>query len=246
MRKNIITLTIGIIFLLMVMLNFVNSEIYMWNEVSLDSEENITNLHGLYTLKDVDVAFGNYEYDFELAYSTQDLPFNLTGGQVDYCNLTYAHYSNDYDSEGNFLNTTITTNSLYFSSGLNSGVVDIKMKRNDNLITDMRCHYTDGNYLYQDNILVGRYSMYVPSTECNRCTEFTLEELSNELERSQEVTERELEIYEIMGVIIGLNYRLWLIMSWIIKIFLLVVTFVLVFSGVYYLYKFLEDIARRI
>jgi hypothetical protein len=223
-----------------------SAEIYMWNEVTLDTENNITNLHGLYTLKDVDSFWGNYEYDFELHYSTQDLPFNLTGGQVDYCNLTYAHYSNDYDSEGNFLNTTITETTLNFDSGLSSGVIDIEMKRNDNLITDMRCHYTDGDYLYQDNILVGRYSVYVPSTQCNRCTEFTLEELSNELERSQEVTERELQIYEIVGTIIELNYRLWVIVSWIVKIFLLVITFVLVFSGIYHLYKFMEDLARRI
>lgn len=248
MRKNILMISLGMIFLLTIMINFVSSEFYMWNEVTNLEEQNVTDLHGLYKLDDTTEGFnwGNFEYDFTISYSTQDLPYNITTTSVDWCNLTIVHYANDYDNDGNYLNTTITENSLYFDSGLYSGEVDLVIKSADVVITDMKCHYTNSSSLYEDNILVGRYSAYFTSTQCSECSEFTLEELSNELDRADEITETELEIYEIVGTIIDLNYRLWLIASWIIKIFLLVVTFVLVFSGVYYLYQFMSDIARRI
>jgi hypothetical protein len=230
------------------LISSVSAEVFLHNDVSVDYTTNITNHHVLHILEDTSEGFRwrNREVPVTLDYSTQNLPFALTYGTSDWCNLSITHYANEYDDEGNYLNTTTTIQSFYFTTGINTGSVTTDMKDADTLIADMRCHYTDSRSLYQDNILVGRTSTRVPSYECKGCDDFTLEELSGELEKSEEITASELRIYDVINTIIGLNYRLWLIASWIVKLFLLVGAIALLFGGVYYLYKFLEDIAKRI
>jgi hypothetical protein len=242
--KNLILFMILGIFLV----SGVSAEIFLWNEVTTTESQNITRLHAFYKLEDTSEGFKwrNRKVPVTFDYSTQNLPFALTYGVVDWCNLSIIHYENDYDSEGNYLNTTTSIQSYYFSAGINTGSVTIDMIDGDEVSADMVCHYTDTRSLYQDNILAGRFNTKVPSYECKGCEDFTLEELSDEIERSDEITESELKIYDVIGTIIDLNYRLWLIASWIIKLFMLVFAVGLLFGGVYYLYKFLEDIARKI
>ncbi len=228
--------------------NLVSSEIYLWNDVIIHQEENITTYHAFYKLDDTSEGFRwrNKEVPVKFFYNIQSLPYNLTGGSVDWCNFSIDHYANEYDDEGNYLNTTLNHQSLYFSNGSYSGTITINIKDADEVIADVDCHYSSQDVLYQEHALIGRFDTTIPSYECRGCTEFTLEELSDEIERADEITEYELKIYDIVGTIIWLNYRLWLIASWIIKIFLLVFAVGLVFGGVYYLYKFLEDISKRI
>lgn len=235
-------------FFLLTSMSFVSAEVYLWNDVVVNSVDNTTIYHSFYKADDTSEGFRwrNKEIPIEFFYNIQPLPFSFTYGVVDWCNFTIIHYANDYDDEGNYLNTTIETQNLFFTNGSASGSLFVNLKDADEVSGDVVCHYTDGLSLYQEHVLVGRFDTIIPSYECRGCTEFSLEELSDEIERTSEITENELRIYEITGTIVDLNYRLWLIVSWIIKIFLLVFAIGLLFGAVYYIYKFLEDIARRI
>lgn len=248
MRKNILMVLFGMIFLLMAVLNSVSSEIYLFNDVSVSNITNTTDFHAFYKLIDTSDGFRwrNKGVLVEFDYLTQALPFVLVSGSVDWCNLTFVHYANDYDNDGNYIGTNTSIVNYYFTNGSNSGTEKFNLKDADEVSADMICHYTNQSEIYIDNILAGSLTTYIPSYECKGCTEFTLEELSNEIERSDEITESELKIYDISETIISFNYRLWLYGSWIIRLFLLIGAIGLIFSAVYYIYKFLVDIKNRI
>lgn len=236
------------IFLLASMFSFVSGEIYLWNNDAVSIADNTTTHHAFYKLDDTSEGFRlrNKGVDVEIYYHTQNLPYALTYANVDWCNLTIIHYQNEYDDDNNLVNYTTEVQSYYFNSGTNSGSVFVNLKDADELSADFKCHYENQGDLYQDNILVGSFSTYTPTYECKGCSDYTIEELSNAVEQSEEITESELKVYEIIGTIMGLNYRVWLIASWIIKLGLLLLAVGLVFSGVYYIYRFLQDISRRI
>jgi hypothetical protein len=177
----------------------------------------------------------------------EPLPYALTGGAIDWCNLTTNQFQNNYDKEGNLENTTADVRSLYFSGGgLATGTMLFNMRSRDSLIADITCHYTNVNYLYEQNVLVGRFTTFMPSFECETCTQYTLEELSNQIEKQEQITANELAIYDKIQTFLGWNFQIWLVLSWIIKIAFVLIAIGLVFMMGYYFYIFLKEIGDEI
>jgi hypothetical protein len=110
----------------------------------------------------------------------------------------------------------------------------------------MECHYTNSSTLYVENVLVGQYTTYFPAFECIGCTDYTIEELSNEIERTDEYIEDQTEIYGFIQGFLEINYKLWLIASWLVKIAFVIISISLVFLGIYYLYNLFKDVEKQI
>lgn len=242
------------LFLIMVVFSlflipFVSSELNLWNSVIKDNSTSIVTHHMFYVLEDTSIkgVGTNKEVPVVLNYVIQALPYNLTYGNVDYCNLTIDHYKNDYDGEGNYINTSIVTQSLYFTSiPTTSGFLTFNLKSRDNLLGGVSCHYTDVNSLYQDNVLVGKIGTYVPSFECDECSTYSLEELSNQIENNEQIANKEIAIYQRVHTFFSWNMMIWLILSWIIKIVFIGIALTLIFACVYYFYKYLKSLERTI
>ena len=248
MRNKILTLMLGMI-LIFAIIPFTSAELTLWNSVIKNTDKSVVKYHAFYTFEDTS-ATGvgkNKDIPITLYYVIEPLPYALTGGSVDWCNVSTSHFKNIYDKEGFIENTTTETQSLYFlGGGLSTGELILNMRSKDSLIADVTCHYTDVNYLYEDNVLVGRFTTYMPSFECNGCTKYTLEELSQQIEQQESITENELAIYNKIQTFLGWNFQIWLILSWIIKIAFVLIAVSLMFIGVYYFYIFLRDIGRQI
>jgi hypothetical protein len=86
----------------------------------------------------------------------------------------------------------------------------------------------------------------MPSFECEGCTQYTLEELSYQTEKSDEITANEVAMYDKIQIAVDWNFQIWLILSWIIKIAMVLVAVGLIFASVYYFYVFLRDIEKEI
>lgn len=260
MKNKLITLIITGFFLMIIMLNYVHAEMYFWNGVEKINSTGIvvysafyffddTSSRGIGKQKDVPVYF---------YYVVEPLPLNLSGshGAVDWCNFTIVHYHNIYGTTfiawqgffgGELLNTTIETQSYYFdNASLSADAILINMRDKDSVSAKMRCHYTDSNYLYDENILAGRFTTFMPSFECAGCTQYTIEDLSNQIEQQDNITANELSIYQNIQTAVDWNFRIWLYASWVIKIGFILVGIALIFIGVYWFYLFLQNIARRI
>ena len=253
MKKQIITI-IGMIFLL-AMISNVQSEEYLYNTVSLYPDESIVNLHLFYWFDDTSVSgIGmNKDIPITLYYVVQDLPYNLTYGNVDWCNFTIIHYQNIYGALSliyggglAFLNQTTEIQSFYFDSSLTSGIVKINARSRDIIQADMKCHYTNVSDLYENNILVGRFTTYMPSFECSTCTQYDFEQLTNRIDTADNITQNELIIYNKIQTVVNWDFQIWLILSWIIKIVFLLIAVGLIFSGVFYFYQFLQKISEEI
>lgn len=249
MRNKLLALMI-VSFLFLIPL--VSSEVSLWNNVIKDTDQQTVTHHVLYAFDDTSESnIGrNKDIPVSIYYNVQSLPYNLSYGQVDYCNLTIIHIKNNYTSDlaGFDFNVEQTeeTQSLYFSSGSSNGFVNFNMRSSDTLLGGITCHYTDVNSLYEDNVLVGRLTTYMPSFECKGCQDFSLEELSNQIDLNQNITDNELQIYNNVQVFFSWNMMIWLILSWVIKIFFIIIAVTLLFSGIYYVYKYIKSLGDLI
>jgi len=250
MKKQMMMMMLA--FALLVNISFINGELYFYDSVSKDTVSSTVRYTASYVFQDTSESGVGRNKDISiLLYSeVEALPFNFSGVYpviVDYCNYTITHDINLYDGNGDFLNTTSETTQLNFQNQpLNVTKLTFKLKSRDSLRAKMECHYTDSNYLYVENILVGEFFTYFPSFECNGCEKYTLEELSHLVETQDELVQNEFSVYERIQQVLGWNYQIWLIASWIIKIAYIFLSVFLLFSGVYYFYKLLREFSYDI
>jgi hypothetical protein len=237
------------------MSNFISSEVYLYNIVIKNVDDNTVNYHGYYWFDDTSRnGVGKHKnVPVTFLYQTEALPYDLTVGgylgSVDWCNFTIIHSSNIYSytiiSTPEYLNTTDYIYSYYFDNGSVSDEITINMRDKDNLVVDMICHYTDNSSVYVENTLFGRYTTFMPSFECDGCEEYSLEQLSNMAEQVEQTTQNELAIYDKIQTAVGWNYQVWLILSWVVKIGFVLLEVILIFAVGYYFYKLLSDLARE-
>lgn len=258
MNKGLMLIMIGMIFLFAI-LPSVNAEMWYWGTTNIDYTAKSVSQHGYYQYDDTSLnGIGkNKPIEVILWYDVEGLPYALASGEVDWCNLSIIHQVNNYGSNfvaweglvsGEYLGTNTTEDSVYFTGTGNhsSGQLSYLMKDKDGLVIDMKCHYTDVNSIFQDSVLVGRYTTIFGAYECNKCEEFSLEELSNSIARSDEAIAQQTEIYDKIQYLVGLNFQLWLLVSWVVKIAFLLTAFGLVCAGIYYLYLFFKQIEEQI
>jgi len=257
MMKNF--LMMGIFLLLISPL--ITSEMYLWNSVYVDAPNSVVKHHAFYWFDDTSARGIGKQKDIPvtLYYDVEPLPYNLSAvggsGEVDWCNLTIKSYHNIYGttfvafqgfSGGDLLNTTTDFQTYYFaSSPQTSGQIVLNMRDKDSFVADMTCHYTDNNSLFFESTLFARFTTYLPSFECVGCTQYSLEELSNQVEKQDETTANELEIYTAFQTMINWNFQIWLIMSYVVKIGLVFVAIGLIFATGYYFYLFLKRIGEE-
>lgn len=247
MKKQILMLM-----MVLLMINLVHSELYLWDSVTKDTAKSTTRYTASYWFDDTsESGVGKDKNVYILLWSeTEQLPFNFSGVypvSVDWCNYTIVHDRNFYNSDGTFYNyTTETTNYLFENQAFNITQLVFNMRSRDSLRVNMECHYTDPNYLYVENILVGRFFTYIPSFECDGCEKYTLEEISHQTDTQDEITKNELDVYSRIQTLISWNWNIWLIVGWIIRIGFIFLGLFLIFSGVYYFYKLFDNISKEI
>jgi hypothetical protein len=239
-------------------MTLISGEEYLWNSVSLDYTDQTVNQHAFYWFEDTSASGigNNKDIPITFYYTVQQLPYNLTNGNVDWCNLTITHFRNIYGTQfvafegffgGELLNTTIEIQNVYFTTApVTSGQITVNIRSRDTINADMKCHYENVSDLYEDNILVGMLTTYMPSFECMGCDKYDFEELSNQITSEEAITLNEVAIYERIQTAIDWNFQIWLILSWVIKIVFLLLAVGLIFSGVYFFYIFLKKISQEI
>lgn len=232
-------------------ITFVSADLNLWNSVIEDRSNNLVKYHAFYQFDDTSLkGIGkNKDIPVTLSYDVEALPYNLNpySGEVDWCNFSTSHFKNDYDTDGNLINSTLIRTDNYFAnSSFTTGVITINVKSSDYIIADMSCHYTDVNSLYVENALIGRFTTFMPSFECDGCDKYSLEQLSEQTQKNEETAQNELEVYDRVQSVVDFNYTFWLILSWIIKISFIILSIVLIFLTGYYFYKYLKDLERSI
>lgn len=257
--KTMITKYFLFLLVVLSLLTFVNAEVYMWTDINiLDSSSsyypNTVNEHSYFQFDDTSLSGvgKNKEIQVDVLYTTQALPFNwssdtCTGVTINTCYMNVTLNKNIYDFFGNLINTSVEYYDYSFTPNVvNSGRESFYLKSRDSIIVDMRCEYSNEECLYDQNILFATYDLIMPSFQCDQCSQYTLEELSNMQSKNENMSSNQDGIFEKMNLLVGWNYKFWTILSWIIKIFFILGSVILIFSGVYWIYKYLENFAREI
>lgn len=256
MKTKYLILMVCAIYLVAILSPLAKSEVYLWNDVLINENQSKVTNHLFYWVEDTSLSgiCKNKDITLVLWAVIQPLPYNLTAfnpaynGSIDRCDLTYNIYHNDYDSEGNLVNTSVGTINYTFSGtgNVTSNQTKIEMRARDSVTADLSCHYTDPDFLYADNVLIGRITTYMSTFECEGCEKYSLEELSYQTEKEQEITQNELEIYDNIQNVIGWNFKFWLIASWIVKIGFVIGGIGLIFGIAYFFYAFLKKLGEKV
>jgi hypothetical protein len=261
--KKQLTFMIGIFILLTLFGNFVSSELYLWEttikDTSLNNTANLVKDHLYYYFQDTSLTGRGADVDTPITLTAVilALPFNFTqynpsyNGSVDWCNFSYLHVKNTFDNSVNPPRISSTTNEqgsfFYENTGtVSTQEVIINMRSVDSLFADVKCHYTDSTTLYIENVLVGRFTTYLPSYSCAKCTQYSLEELSHLQEKNEQITDNTLGAYSVIQRVIDYNFQIWVIISYIFKIAIVLVAIGLIFSGIYYFYKYMEKLVNEV
>lgn len=188
---------------------------------------------------------GNRPVDIGIYAQTQNMPFNLTYGQIDWCNISLILYQTEINAQGEIVNTTITKESYYFTATpATQTIINKQLRYKDQLFVSATCHYTDLRSFYEGNILGGQITAHVPTFQCSPCIEQSVESLESFVASEDLQMQKSTEIYNFFQNIITYNYTFWLILSWLFKIGALFVGIMLIFAGaffVYYLFKKLRS-----
>jgi hypothetical protein len=259
-------LMMGIITILLSVIGF--AEISSWNTIVIDRTNSLVKLHGTYWVEDTNVeSRANTQttigrllnpsalkpITIELDYQIQNLPLDLgldslgnDRGEIDWCNMSSSQFFSGWDSNGNPTNDTYTEYQSYYFTSISNGVLIYKLKNTDNLLIDIACHYTNANYLYADNIKGGSITTRMPSHECSGCTQMSLEETTNLAGDIEASANTQNSIFDKVQIVVGWDFTIWLIISWILKIGFVILGVVLIFMAGYYIYRYLNDLARAI
>lgn len=260
--KNKLILGFGIVLILFMMVG-VRGEMTLWSDIVIDEDNSAVAHHSYYQYYDDIEASDTFESIFiELKKSLlagrtnnvylwaiiEPMPYDAGNFTINYCDYNVTHIKNDYDNDGNLINVTEVDYGFTYPSlvSANTTYLYLKLKNRDSLVTDIRCFYNDSDYLYDQNFLGGRGGIYLPANKCGDCEEYTLEELSDEIERTDEIIIEKTRIYNLIQSVMDFNFQIWLYVYWIIKLTLFLAGIGLLFYGVYHLYLFIRDIERKI
>jgi hypothetical protein len=243
--KNILLM---IAFLFLLNINLLNADMTMFNYISIRESEQVVRYSGSYYFDDTsDLGVGK-STGIPMAFYIviQALPFTLDYGEVTWCNFTLSHYANIYNSEGDKINSTVYTTSSYYeaTNTTTTNIAYVTAYASDYVIGYVDCYYNDSRDLFSESDLFGRFDTLMPTYECKGCTDYTIEQLTNEVEKGEQVTESQLSIFSILDKIVDYNWTVWLIISWLLNIVFLGVAISLIFYGVYFYYNLFRELAK--
>jgi hypothetical protein len=234
-----------------------SAELSLWSNQLMNSNSHLTHPstvqdHFFYQFDDTSIeGYGkNKPIITSIYYVIQPLPYSLGayGGNVDSCELVILQSRNNYNEDGKILNETIESLTINFSTNASadSGTLRFYLKSDDTLTGDIYCHYTNSSTLYADNILVGRFTTFVPSFECAGCSDKSLEVLTNELDTLDSRLSDQSAVYSILQGIINFNFSVWLILKWLISFSFLLVAIGLLFYSMYFIYSMIKNLEREL
>ena len=238
-----------------------SAEVSLWTDIYINNDDQTVSQYGYYQFDDTSARGVGRDKPIEIIlwYTVEALPYDLTvnySGYVDWCNLTIKHDMNEYGGTfwsavglegGNYINTTTEITNYYFeNTSLSYDQLSFFLKDKDSLTAEMECHYTDSSSVFVESILFGRFDTILGAYQCNDCEEYSLEQLSNEIDRNEQIIIDQSEVYDKIQSVMVINFNVWLIISWILKIGLLFTAVTLIFGGIYWLYLLFKSIEDEI
>lgn len=257
--KHKLLLTLFVIICLSFILTSVNAEVNFWEQTAINANDNSVSDHTYVQFYDDIYDTNPLVLDLKksllsgrtvpvlISADVQAMPFVTANYTILYCNWTVLVTQNNYDSSGNLISASIGTISVLFqNNSANNTQMSFALKNRDSLVSDLKCFYDSGSHLFEENILFGDTAVYFPANKCNECTQYSIEELSNEVARIDETTTKETSIYNGIQTVISYNFQIWLIASWLIKIAFIFVGIGAIFLGVWWVYEYLREIEKQI
>lgn len=230
---------------------YINADLIGSQSIVLNSATRIVDIHSLIKLDDTFASNNSYSsFPVFVNYYINSLPDIYTDGveyyEYDYCNFTYTRTHTRNDIFGIAGNDTETYNYDAGNTPYDNfdSPLEIWMYGQDILTLDLSCHSNSSTILYRGD-LAGDMAMVFGSYTCNEalssCSSYNYQQIIN-----NSVSYDTTPIYDKIQTVVTLNYQIWLILSWLLKIGFYLIGIGFIFYGIYYLYKFVKNIETAI
>jgi len=242
MKKNIITLIVGI-FLLVSMISFTNAQIQFWQKNWQgdgvgEVPYNVTRNHAYIQYnKDIDDNIkGNNPLNVIVKYDAYVETWNELNPEypVDWCNFTITYFPTIQNNSVQLFNKLITDdyrNADYF----------VVLYDGDNFIADMDCHFSGGNNSLR---VPASFQISTPTWECKACQYYEWRITEQKIEKTETIGDYVVDVSEKIKNLINLNYEIWLALFWVILIIIAVHSTALLFIGLIWMFGLLKNLAK--
>jgi hypothetical protein len=252
MKKSILTLMIGIFFLLMLFVNFVNAELQYYQQRYDRGNGSIENRATLSYSKiglfgfGSDYVKGNNPLEVYLQYNIYVKTFNENNPnyQVDYCNLKIQV---SRQLEGSVDVTVFEQNYTEEDADINKAQYFYQLYNGDQAIAVLTCNYRDlssNNTAIRDLQLPAEMQMVMPTSECKACQYYLWTKQSVDVEKTKSVGSNIISITNYIQRLVVLNFEVILALFWIFLILMLFVGIGLIFIGIYWLFLYLRRVSK--
>lgn len=230
---------IYLLLLALLCIQLVSSAQYI-QQHELRSDNVTTRIHASYFFDPASVSYikdGN-DYQFYILYHSSLGSWNAvnTNNQISYCRLVVIFFPELSQSAIAIFNTTFTSdveNSKFF----------VSMKENEGITVDADCIFKNSSQRVLDSPV--DFSIVSPTWECKECQKLEwsrIEVVLNKAATISDYTSTDLSYIQRLFVLV---YELILILFWFLLIYILLGVIALFLLSVFWLYLYLQRLAKR-
>lgn len=254
MKNKILKLCWAMVFLMAIASIFivanVSAEIYSTESVIINNVSSTATLKGFYRYDDTSPnGYGNYvPMDLYFNYIITDLPYELSTGidnyKIDWCSLNYTHFKNGIYWFNITSNRTFSQSHMFTTGSAVYNNAHIgQIYATDSVDFSITCHYNDSRYVYYGNEFGADFIAVEPSYVCLECQQYDYGVVvNNSIARQQS----QFGLYNNIMTIVSFNWKIWLILEWIVRIMFIFISIGLIFAGIYWIYVFISNIEKEI
>lgn len=236
MSNKILFLVLGI----MLLVNMISIDAVSYQQVKQDRGNNtIRNFAFIFNGND---GTPNYisngkPLELQVKYRTYIKTWNNANynNTVSYCNLKIAQLYHTVNSSTILFNQNFTgdiSDSLYF----------LQLADRDGAEIYLECYFTNNAPATLE--IPADFSIISTSWECKSCQRFIWSQVEKQIAVADNVQAKTSNVFGYITKLFLLNYEIVIFGFWILMILLLLLTVGLIFSGMAFLYKYVERIAK--
>lgn len=187
-----------------------------------------------------DFVLGNDPLETYIQYNIYVQTFNLQNPnfKINYCNFKIQTWKKLESSP----TTVFEKNYTGSDSDINKAQYFFQLYDGDEAIAQQTCHYESNNFT--ELSLPAEMQMVMPTSECKACQFYLWTKQEADISKTQVIGDNVVTISSYIQKLIVINFEIILALFWISLILLIFVAVGLIFVGVYWLFLYLNRIAK--
>lgn len=255
-----------ILLILMISLcSIANAEIHVYGNAILDSDDKTWTQHSYITFEESETILFLHSSKVIVTIGCEDLAtFNIANPEhtiinasLNWLEMDYQTVNGSYIREPVFIEGELSPSEPYPPNWFVALIWELfglpeqpqyyvekkfNIGEGESLTLDLVTLFNETNGTVEDSYC--RYSVSVESVNCDSCGDLQYEEVIQAVDHREEIFGAVISpTYTFLNEFVNLNFMVWAILSWLIKIFVMIGSMVFMFYCIFWLYFWVKKIA---